>query len=177
MLATSKPIASSGHTSRRAKMEHILQQSLKVILEKWSLEKLAPHLPFDERGDELEVVHSDTAAFIRDAVKEELDLMLENRNVLAKLDALDDLLANNSRLIDSASELIPEKDLHAWIKPEDLMRGRVMVLKRVKKAQLLREAELMDTENQAETVEFRDIATTTASLKSQVIAHVTTETS
>ncbi|KAI8835178.1 hypothetical protein BJ741DRAFT_578635 [Chytriomyces cf. hyalinus JEL632] len=119
----------------------------------------SPHLPFDERGDELEVVHSDTAAFIRDAVKEELDLMLENRNVLAKLDALDDLLANNCRL------------------PEDLMRGRVMVLKRVKKAQLLREAELMDTENQAETVEFRDIATTTASLKSQVIAHISTETS
>ncbi|KAJ3225029.1 hypothetical protein HDU81_008185 [Chytriomyces hyalinus] len=103
MLATDKHATSSRHTSRRAKMEHILEQSLKVILEKWCVEKLAPHLPYGERGEELEAIHAETGLFIRDAVKEELDLLLENRNVLAKFDTLDELLLNNAQPVRAQS--------------------------------------------------------------------------
>ncbi|KAJ3190529.1 hypothetical protein HK101_008716 [Irineochytrium annulatum] len=117
-------------SKRAAKLQYSLKAALKSTLDRLSKRNLKSSFPQLAKSipDQLEVAREQTIEFIQQAAtcsvlivksQEEFQIIISQRQILEKLQALDEIINNSAR----------PGEPHQWAGPEVAVRSRVVALK------------------------------------------------
>ncbi|CAG8677215.1 21039_t:CDS:2 [Rhizophagus irregularis] len=141
-------------TSRSKKVKQMLGSCLGETLDNFSYEKVAQCYPTlaKEQPERLQQALSQVKEFLKTNTEEEFEAILEQRNILEKLDELDDIIAKAKKC---------QKDGHSPIQPminvdpKTIIRAKTLPIKFEEKKNLEREFLKINQENESLMSEVR----------------------
>ncbi|RIA90422.1 Nnf1-domain-containing protein [Glomus cerebriforme] len=141
-------------TSRSKKVKQMLESCLGETLNNFSYEKVAQCYPTlaKEQPERLKQALGQVKEFLKTNTEEEFEAILEQRNILEKLNELDDIIAKaKKRQNDGHNPLQPMSN----IDPKTIIRAKTLPIKFEEKRNLEREFLKINHENESLMSEIR----------------------